>query len=299
MAELATAVLFSAGLDSAVLVADEAQRGRVHPLYVSVGLAWEAAEVAMAERLLSAPVYDGRVGALQRLQFTMRDVYPPTHWAIRGTPPAYDTPDEDVYLTGRNLVLLAKAGTWCAQHRVPRVVLGPLAGNPFPDARREFFVAMAEALSLGLDWSVEIAAPYRDLHKEQVIQRGVELGVPFELTLSCMNPRAGGDFRCAVPALRRVQQVQGAATGFRSRRCDGPYSLRGRASQSRRHEGAKARRTIVEMSSRLAPSRLCGCRTADGYFFAIVMPPSPVRTFNVEPPDPRRPRSSCLLSLSV
>ena len=35
------------------------------------------------------------------------------------------------------------------------------------------------------------------------------------------------------------------------------------------------------------------------YFFAIVMPPSPVRTFNVEPPEPRRPRSSCLLSLSV
>ena len=142
----------------------------------------------MAELLLAAPAYNGRVGALQRLQFTMRDVYPPTHWAIRGTPPAYDTPDEDVYLTGRNLVLLAKAGTWCAQHRVPRVVLGPLAGNPFPDARPEFFAAMAEALSLGLEWTVEVAAPYRDLHKEQVIQRGVELGVPFELTLSCMNP---------------------------------------------------------------------------------------------------------------
>ena len=189
MADIATAVLFSAGLDSAVLVADEARRGRVHPLYVSVGLAWEAAEVAMAERLLDAPVYRGHVSGLQRLQFTMQDVYPPTHWAIQGTPPSYDTPDEDVYLTGRNLVLLAKAGTWCAQHQVPRVALGPLAGNPFPDARPEFFAAMAEALSLGLDWPIEIAAPYRDLHKAQVIQRGVELGVPFELTLSCMNPR--------------------------------------------------------------------------------------------------------------
>ena len=196
-----TAVLFSAGLDSAVLVADFAQHGRVHPLYVSVGLAWEAAEVAMAERLLSTPAYDGRVGGLQRLHFTMRDVYPQTHWAIRGTPPAYDTPDEDVYLTGRNLVLLAKAGTWCAEHRVTRVALGPLSGNPFPDARPEFFAAMAEALSLGLDWSVEIAAPYRDLHKEQVIQRGVELGVPFELTLSCMNPTERGSSGSSAPFL--------------------------------------------------------------------------------------------------
>ena len=264
MAELATAVLFSAGLDSAVLVADEAQRGRVHPLYVSVGLAWEAAEVAMAERLLSAPVYDGRVGALQRLQFTMRDVYPPTHWAVRGTPPAYDTADEDVYLTGRNLVLLAKAGTWCAQHRVPRVVLGPLAGNSFPDARREFFVAMAEALSLGLDWSVEIAAPYRDLHKEQVIQRGVELGVPFELTLSCMNPRAGG--------------ISGA-----------PFLHCGACSKCRERQQAFAAAGVTDPTPYAAAV----------YFFAIVMPPSPVRTFNVGPPDPRRPRSSCLLSLSV
>ena len=35
-----TAVLFSAGLDSAVLAAQEAQHGPVWPLYVSVGLAW-------------------------------------------------------------------------------------------------------------------------------------------------------------------------------------------------------------------------------------------------------------------
>ena len=239
-----TAVLFSAGLDSAVLAADEARRGRVHPLYVSVGLAWEAAEIAMAERLLSAPVYVGRVGVLQQLQFTMRDVYPPTHWAVRGMPPAYDTPDEDVYLTGRNLVLLAKAGTWCAEHRVPRIVLGPLAGNPFPDARPEFFTAMAEALSLGLDWPVEIDAPYRDLHKQQVIQRGVELGVPFELTLSCMNPRergASGSSGASAPFLHcgacskcKERQQAFATAGVTD---PTPY-----VASRHNHEGTKARR---------------------------------------------------------
>ena len=86
----------------------------------------------------------------------MTDVYPPTHWAIRGTPPAYDTPDEDVYLTGRNVVLLAKAGTWCAQHGIGRIVLGPLAGNPFPDATPTFFAKMADALGTGLAHALEI-----------------------------------------------------------------------------------------------------------------------------------------------
>ena len=186
-----TAVLFSAGLDSAVLLADERRHGPVHPLYVSAGLAWEAAELAAARELLAAPAFAG-VEPLEPLAFTVTDLYPPTHWAIRGEPPAYDTPDEDVYLTGRNLVLLAKAGTWCALHRVPRIVMGPLAGNPFPDATPEFFASMAHSLSLGLDWRMAIETPFQHMHKDDVIRRGQELGVPFELTLSCMNPQLSG-----------------------------------------------------------------------------------------------------------
>jgi 7-cyano-7-deazaguanine synthase len=200
-------VLFSAGLDSAVLLADEARRGRAHPLYVSAGLAWEPVELVMAARLLGTPPFDG-VAPLERLAFTVQDLYPATHWAIRGEPPAYDTPDEDVYLTGRNLVLLAKAGIWCAIHRVPRIVLGPLAGNPFPDATAQFFDAMATALSRGLGFPIAIATPYRDFHKADVILRGHELGVPFEHTLSCMNPQVtgGGIRHCGACSKCRERQ---------------------------------------------------------------------------------------------
>ena len=53
---------------------------------------------------------------------------------------------------------------------------------------RQFFSAMAQALSLGLDHPIEIATPFLEWEKEDVIRRGVELGVPLELTLSCMNP---------------------------------------------------------------------------------------------------------------
>jgi 7-cyano-7-deazaguanine synthase len=184
---MSTVVLLSGGLDSAVLAAHEAQNARVLPVYVSAGLAWEDAEVAMVERLLECPPYKN-VDPLSRVSFTMRDVYSPSHWAIRGVPPAYDTPDEDVYLAGRNLVLLTKAGVIAAKATSRRIALGPLAGNPFPDARPEFFGAMAKAISLGLNHPVEIATPFLTMEKEDVIKRGVELGVPFELTLSCMNP---------------------------------------------------------------------------------------------------------------
>lgn len=188
---MTTLVLLSGGLDSAVLAAHEAQHTRVLPVYVCVGLAWEAAEQAMLDQLLRAPVFQDQVDPLVRAEFSMRDIYAPTHWAITGTPPAYDTPDQDVYLTGRNLVLLTKAGVVASAHHAHRIALGPLAGNPFPDARREFFASMSTSLSLGLDHEIKVVTPFLDWDKDEVIRRGVELNVPLELTLSCMNPAPG------------------------------------------------------------------------------------------------------------
>jgi 7-cyano-7-deazaguanine synthase len=186
------AVLCSAGLDSAVLLAHEAVDGWVTPVYVSAGFAWEIEERRALERLLAAPVLATRVHPPVVLELTMRDVYPMTHWAIRGDPPAYDTPDEDVYLVGRNLVLLTKTGVLCAQRRIPRIAIGPLGGNPFPDATPDFFAAMARALSLGLDQPIASAAPFATWDKARVVRRGLELGVPLDLTLSCMRPGPGG-----------------------------------------------------------------------------------------------------------
>jgi 7-cyano-7-deazaguanine synthase len=187
----ATAVLLSAGLDSAVLAASEARTSHVHPIYVAAGIAWEGDERRALDRLLAHAPFSGRVAPVAELAFTVRDVYPATHWALRGEPPAFDTPDEDVYLTGRNVVLLSKAAIFCAQHDIPRIAIGPLAGNPFPDATFEFFDAMARALSIGLAHPLEVAAPFATMQKADVIRLGAELGVPLELTLSCMNPRGG------------------------------------------------------------------------------------------------------------
>jgi 7-cyano-7-deazaguanine synthase len=186
-----TAVLFSGGLDSAVLVAQAAQKGRVQPLYVSVGLAWEHEELTMAGRLLDSLALADRILPLVPLRFDMRDVYPPTHWAIRGEAPGFDTADEDVYLEGRNIVLLSKAGVYMARAALRTVAIGPLAGNPFPDATPEFFDTFSRALSVGLGAPIAIEAPFAALHKADVIRLGDRLGVPFALTLSCMQPSEG------------------------------------------------------------------------------------------------------------
>lgn len=173
-----------------MLAACEAQAHRVQPIYVRTGLAWEAQERAALDRLLAAPAWAG-LAPLASLTFTVEDLYPPTHWALRGEPPGVDTPDEDVYLTGRNIILLSKASIYCAQHGIGRIALGPLAGNPFPDATDDFFGAMARALSLGLARPLGVDAPFARMTKAEVIRLGAALGVPFELTLSCMQPEDG------------------------------------------------------------------------------------------------------------
>lgn len=184
-----TAVLLSGGLDSAVLLVDEAQRDEVQPVYISVGLAWEQAEKRALDAFLREGIPAGaRVRPLVSLSVDMTDVYPAAHWAMRGEAPAYHTPDEDVYLPGRNIVLLGKAGVFCAAAGLGRLVIGTLDHNPFPDATPSFRDAMQTALSLGLAHALEIAAPYAQSSKAAVIARGHQLGVRLELTLSCMQP---------------------------------------------------------------------------------------------------------------
>jgi 7-cyano-7-deazaguanine synthase len=203
------AVLLSGGLDSAVLLADEATRDIVQPIYVSVGLAWEGAERDMVRRFLAALASSGagsNIRPLVTLTVDMRDVYAATHWAVSGAPPSYHTPDEDVYLPGRNVILLGKAGVYAAAARLNRIVLGTLAHNPFPDATPQFREAIGRALSLGLAYDLRIEAPYAGTSKADVIRRGAALGVPFEFTLSCMNPRAKLQ---GVQGVQKVQKVPG------------------------------------------------------------------------------------------
>jgi 7-cyano-7-deazaguanine synthase len=189
---MTTAVLLSGGLDSAVLLADEAAQSPlgviVQPIYIGAGLAWEAAERATITALLDSEVLRGHARPLVSLSVDMRDVYAATHWAVTGEAPAYHTPDEDVYLPGRNIILLSKAAVFCAAANIGRIVIGTLDHNPFPDATPEFRASIAQTLSLGLAHPLRIDAPYARSSKADVIRKGIALGVPFQLTLSCMKP---------------------------------------------------------------------------------------------------------------
>src|SRR5262245_45396484 len=143
------AVLVSGGLDSAILVGEEARRRpAVSPLYVRFGLAWEDVELANLRRFLQE-LHAPTLRPLTVLEMPIRDVYG-DHWSVtgRGVPDEH-TPDEAVYLPGRNALLLVKALLWCHLHGVPEVAMAPLESNPFPDATPEFYDAFSAAMNRG------------------------------------------------------------------------------------------------------------------------------------------------------
>lgn len=181
-------VLVSGGVDSAVALA-EATRGPdpVLPVYVRSGLVWEPAEMYWLERFLPS-LHGVALEPLEVLELPVDDLYG-RHWSLTGKdPPGSESSDEAVYLPGRNLLLLAKTGVLAALRGCRSIVMGPLAANPFPDGRREFFDRMAEALGLamGLTGPLPIETPLAGLAKSEVVRRGA--GLRLDLTFSCLDP---------------------------------------------------------------------------------------------------------------
>ena len=196
------AVLASGGVDSAILVAEQANRGHVvHPVYVRFGLAWEHAEEAHLRRFLDA-LGGLSVEPLAVIELPVADVYGP-HWSVSGTDvPDEATADDAVYLPGRNLLLLAKTCVWCARQGVNRIVLGTLLGNPFADSSPQFFSGVASLSTFALGHDLHVETPFAHLTKAEVLELGRAL--PLEHTFSCIAP-VGADHcgRCNKCAERR------------------------------------------------------------------------------------------------
>jgi 7-cyano-7-deazaguanine synthase len=106
--------------------------------------------------------------------------------------PGAATPDEAVYLPGRNLLLVMKAALWCQLHGIRRLALAPLESNPFPDATDQFFADFGNLISQAGDARLEIVRPFADMNKQQVMQ--LANGSPLELTFSCLAPV--GELHC-------------------------------------------------------------------------------------------------------
>jgi 7-cyano-7-deazaguanine synthase len=182
-------VLASGGLDSCILVGHLLEQGHsVQPFYIRSGLFWETAEHRALERFLIA-IATRELDPLVTLQLPLADLYG-EHWSITGRDvPNAESPDDAVFLPGRNALLVIKAALWCQLRGIGQLALGTLGSNPFPDATSSFFADIESALNRAVPVPVRLLRPFDGLDKRQVMELGRRL--PLERTLSCIDPVGG------------------------------------------------------------------------------------------------------------
>ena len=193
MSQSTVAVLVSGGLDSAILIGHGLKyNASVVPIYVRFGLAWETVEKSYLEKYLDALKCPALM-PLVELEQPVADIYG-DHWSVTAEDvPDAKSPDEAVFLPGRNVLLLAKPLLWCHLNEVPALALGVLQTNPFPDATYAFFDAMQSAVNLAMKSKVdvEMLLPFASMKKTQVMHIGRDLRLPLKHTFSCIAPVDG------------------------------------------------------------------------------------------------------------
>lgn len=104
------------------------------------------------------------------------------------------------YVPARNTLFLSYALAWADSLNIENIFIGVNAVDTsgYPDCRPEFIQSFEKMANLGTksgiegNESIKIHTPLQFMSKKEIIQKGTELNVPYELTNTCYNPNEKG-----------------------------------------------------------------------------------------------------------
>lgn len=110
------------------------------------------------------------------------------------------------YVPFRNANLLSMAVSYAEANDCSKVFMGAHSEDysGYPDCRPEFFDAFQKVIQVGTkpDTTIELAAPFVEWSKTDIVERGVDLDVPYDLTWSCYRESAPACGTCDACAYR-------------------------------------------------------------------------------------------------
>lgn len=194
-------VLLSGGLDSTTCLALYVKRygaDNVTALCLQYGQKHDK-EVQCAERIASHYGCDFKV-------IVIPDLYKNSHCTlINGVGEVPEGTYEDqlkdrdivsTYVPFRNGLFLSYAAAIAYDLGASMICYGAHkddAKAAYPDCTDKFLEAMQKSILLGTGNKVHVRAPFIEKTKKDIVVKGIELNVPFELTWSCYS---GGDRPC-------------------------------------------------------------------------------------------------------
>ncbi len=110
------------------------------------------------------------------------------------------------YVPFRNANLLSIATSWAEVLGATSIYIGAVAedSSGYPDCRPEFYEAFERVIKTGTkpDTHIRIRTPVINMSKPQIIQLGIRLGAPLEITWSCYKDSEVACGQCDSCALR-------------------------------------------------------------------------------------------------
>ena len=110
------------------------------------------------------------------------------------------------YVPFRNANILAACVSWAEIVGAKAIFIGAVNedSSGYPDCRPEFFSSFEETINLGTkpETSIKVKTPIIDLNKNEIIEMGLALKAPLELTWSCYTNEEEACGVCDSCALR-------------------------------------------------------------------------------------------------
>ena len=105
----------------------------------------------------------------------------------------------------RNGIMLAIACGIAENNKLTRVLIANHAGDHtiYPDCRQQFIDAMSAAMTNGTYEGVHIFAPYTNITKANIAQRGARIGINYAETWSCYKGLAKHCGKCGTCVERK------------------------------------------------------------------------------------------------
>ena len=114
----------------------------------------------------------------------------------------------------RNGIMLAIACGIAESNKLTRVLIANHSGDHtiYPDCRQQFIDAMSAAMTNGTYEGVHIFAPYTNISKANIAQRGARIGINYAETYSCYKGGANHCGKCGTCIERREALAEAGVT---------------------------------------------------------------------------------------
>ncbi len=178
-----TVIVLSGGADSATLAYWAKSKGyNIYPINFNYG------QIASKETKSAEIISEKLDSKIMVIDISaLKQIYEGSTVLVDRSMPMPSQFESNIIVPFRNGIFLSIAVAYAITIGAKTIMYGAhKSDEPFyPDCRKEFVNAFQDATKLGTDEDIKIENPFYKLSKDEIIQIGTSLEVPYNLTWSC------------------------------------------------------------------------------------------------------------------